>query len=62
VAVRTESDRATRIASDIWQRWRTGPWQWKQKHVRWYLEYRAAKYSPWTRYRYWLTVQRLLHV
>lgn len=58
--VRTECDRATWIAGDIWRRWRVGPWQWKQKHVRWYLECRAANYSNWTRYRYWLTIQRLL--
>ena len=60
-AVRTECDRSSQIARDIWHRWHVGPWQWKQKHVKWYLECRSVKSSRWTRYRYWLMVQRLLH-
>jgi len=59
-AVRVECERAARVACGIWRRWHVGPWQWKRKHVRWYLEYRTQKYSAWTRYRYWLTVERVL--
>lgn len=61
-AVRADCERASRIARAIWRRWQVGPWQWKSKHVRWFLEHRADKFSLWTRYRYWLTIERMLHV
>ena len=60
--VRTECERAARAAGVIWCRWQVGPWQWQQKHVRWFLEHRTKEYSAWTRYRYWLTVERTLRV
>lgn len=59
-AVTAECDRAARITSDIWKRWQVGPWRWQQKHVRWYLEHCTDTYSDWTRYRYWLTITRIL--
>ena len=60
--VRAECNRAARVAAAVWSQWQVGPWQWRCKHVRWFLEHRTAGYSAWTRYRYWLTVERLLHV
>jgi hypothetical protein len=57
-----ECNRAARVAAAVWSQWRVGPWQWQCKHVRWFLEHATARYSPWTRYRYWLTIERLLHV
>ena len=62
VTVRTECERAARAAAVIWCRWQVGPWQWQQKHIRWFLEHRTTEYSAWTRYRYWLTVERMLRV
>lgn len=59
---RSECSRAARIAAEVWSRWRVGPWQWQCKHVRWFLEHGTADYTGWTRYRYWLTIKRLLHV
>ena len=59
---RSECSRAARIAAGVWSRWRVGPWQWRCKHVRWFLEHGTADYTAWTRYRYWLTIERLLHV
>lgn len=60
VVVRRECQRAAGIAAVIWRRWHVGPWQWKSKHVRWFLEHRCDEYRAWTRYRYWLTIERLL--
>ena len=59
-AVTKECHRAAHIADEIWHRWRVGPGQWRQKHVRWVLEHRTDRLSHWTRYRYWLTVVRML--
>jgi len=60
VVVRRECQRAAGIAAVIWRRWHVGPWQWKCKHVRWFLEHHMSQYRGWTRYRYWLTLERLL--
>ena len=59
---KAECNRVARVAAEVWRQWRVGPWQWKCKHVRWFLEHRTAQYSPCIRYRYWLTVARLLHL
>lgn len=61
-SVRGECERGARVAAAIWTRWQVGPWQWQCKHVRWFLEHRTTHYGDWTRYRYWLTVERLLKV
>ncbi|ANO49987.1 hypothetical protein BA177_01015 [Woeseia oceani] len=58
--VHRECQRAAGIAAVIWRRWHVGPWQWKCKHVRWFLEHGMSQYQGWTRYRYWLTVEQLL--
>lgn len=60
VAVRRECQRAAAVAGVIWTRWHVGPWQWQCKHVRWFLEHHLNQYQGWTRYRYWLTIERLL--
>lgn len=60
--VRAECDRGGRVAAAVWQQWGVGPWQWRCKHIRWFLEHGSAGYRPWTRYRYWVTVKRLLQV
>ncbi len=52
--------RAQLIAERIWQRWHVGPWQWRLKHVRWFLERRTGHLRPGTRYKYWLTMVKVL--
>ncbi len=52
--------RARLIAERIWRRWHVGPWQWRLKHVRWFLERRTAHLRPWARYKYWLTMLKVL--
>ncbi|MFQ5760422.1 MAG: hypothetical protein ACE5HM_05550 [Acidiferrobacterales bacterium] len=61
-SVRVHLRRAHRIADCLWRRWHVGPWQWRLKHVRWFLEHRTAHLGPWARYRYWLTILKLLEV
>ena len=48
------------IAEGIWQRWQVGPWQWRLKHFRWFLERRTEHLRPWERYKYWLTMLKVL--
>lgn len=60
--VSAECDRAATAAAIIWRQWKVGPRRWRCKHVRWFLEHHTGSYSPWTRYRYWLTVERLLRL
>jgi len=58
--VRQHLARAQRLAQIIWQRWQVGPYQWRLKHLRWYLQERTDDYTTGTRYRHWLTVRLLI--
>ena len=58
--MRAHLHRAERIAEAIYRRWQVGPYQWRVKHVRWYLENRTDNLSPSARYRHWLTVRLLV--
>ncbi len=44
----------------IYRRWNVGPYQWRVKHVRWYLERMTRGLKPGTRYRHWLTIRVLM--
>jgi hypothetical protein len=44
----------------IYRRWQVGPYQWRVKHVRWYLEHITNGFKPSTRYRHWLTIRVLM--
>ncbi len=57
--VRAHVERAGRIGEAIWRRWQVGPYQWRAKHVRWFLTTQTDSLSPSTRYRYWLTIRAL---
>jgi hypothetical protein len=57
--VRGHVERAGRIGETIWLRWRVGPYQWRAKHLRWFLTTQTTDFSPSTRYRYWLTLRAL---
>ncbi len=59
--VRKHVDRAGRIAAAIWERWQVGPYQWRVKHLRWYLSACTRNYSSGTRYHYWLTIRTLVY-
>ncbi len=59
-SVREHLGRARLIAEGIWRRWHVGPWQWRLKHVRWFLEHRTEHLGPWARYKYWLTILKVL--
>ena len=58
--VRGHLARAAHIAQIIWRRWQVGPYQWRLKHVRWYLVEMTASCAHGTRYRHWLTLRALV--
>jgi hypothetical protein len=57
--VRAHLVRAAAIAATLYARWQVGPYQWRVKHLRWFLEHRIQHFEPSVRYRYWLTVRLL---
>ena len=59
-SVRQHLARSERIAQTIWRRWQVGPYQWRLKHLRWYLRERTGEFTSSTRYRHWLTVRLLI--
>lgn len=59
--VRSHLQRAEQIGKSIWRRWQVGPWQWQQKHIRWYLVNMLKDLTVSTSYRYWLTIRALLY-
>lgn len=55
--VRAHIKRGQRIASKIEERWKINePYQWKAKHLQWFLKAETAALSPATRYDYYRTV------
>ncbi|MCH9694159.1 MAG: hypothetical protein K0U72_06585 [Gammaproteobacteria bacterium] len=58
--VRQHLARSGHIAETIWRRWQVGPYQWRLKHLRWYLQECTNEYTCSTRYRHWLTVRLLV--
>ena len=59
--VKEHTQRAKRIAAIIWARFQVGPYQYQLKHLHWYLQTQTTHLKPATRYRYWLTIQNILH-
>ncbi|MCP4300150.1 MAG: hypothetical protein GY783_06180 [Gammaproteobacteria bacterium] len=59
-SVRQHLARGGHIAQTIWRRWQVGPYQWRLKHIRWYLQEHTGEYTNSTRYRHWLTVRLLI--
>ena len=58
--VKEHIDRAKRIAIAIWRRFQIGPYQYKHKHLRWYMEIYTKDLTPNTRYRHWLTIKHIV--
>ena len=58
--VRQHLARAGSIAQIVWRRWQVGPYQWRLKHLRWYLVECTNEHANGTRYRHWLTVRLLI--
>ena len=50
------------IAEQIWRRWQVGPYRWKLKNLRWYLEVKTKNFAPGTRYRHWLRIAEVILV
>lgn len=59
-SVRQHVARSGHIGDTIWRRWQVGPYQWRLKHLRWYLQECTAEYTASTRYQHWLTVRLLI--
>lgn len=59
-SVRQHLARCGYIADTVWRRWQVGPYQWRLKHLRWYLRERTNQYVGSTRYQHWLTVRLLI--
>ena len=59
--VKEHMDRAKRIAIAIWRRFQVGPYQYKHKHLRWYMEVCIRDLAPSTRYRHWLTTKSIVY-
>ena len=57
--VREHTRRAQNIAAIIWRQFQVGPYQYRVKHLRWYLETQTTHLKPATRYRYWLTTKNI---
>ena len=55
-----ECARAAKIAEIIQKRWACRPTKWRLKHVRWFLNHGVPATSAWGRYRYEVTLRRLL--
>jgi len=55
--VKEHTRRARRIAAAIWKRFQVGPYQYKLKHLKWYMDTQTCHLKPYTRYRYWLTLK-----
>jgi hypothetical protein len=51
--------RAQVVASQIWNRWQVGPYNWKEKHLHWFKETHSSKLSPTTAYRYELAMEAI---
>jgi hypothetical protein len=48
------------IAESLYAHWQVGAYQWRVKHLRWFLEHRTVQFEPSVRYRYWLTIRLLV--
>lgn len=51
---------AGQVAETIWKRWQVGIWQWRLKHLQWYLDFHLCDAAPSTRYNHWLSVKTVL--
>lgn len=52
---------AGQIAECVWKRWQVGPWQWRLKHITWYLDVAIKTSAPATRYRHWRAIRAVLY-
>lgn len=59
--VKERIDRAKRIAIAIWGRFQVGPYQYKLKHLRWYMDVCIIDLAPSTRYRHWLAIKDIVY-
>lgn len=58
--VKEHTRRAKRIAGTIWNRFQVGPYQYKLKHLKWYMDTQIQHLKPATQYRYGLTINSIV--
>lgn len=58
--VQEHSGRAQSMAATLWCQFNVGPYQYRVKHLHWYLITQTAHLKPATRYRYWLTTKNII--
>lgn len=51
---------AAAIAETLWRCQHVGPWQWRLKHLQWYLDGEARNLSASTRYDHWRAIRAVL--
>ena len=59
--VKEHLNRAKRIAAILYRQFQVGPYQYKVKHLRWYLITQTHQFKPATRYRHWLTIKYCIY-
>ena len=55
--VREHTKRALTIAEVLYRKFQVGPYQYKLKHLLWYIEIYKKDLATNTRYRHWLTIR-----
>lgn len=55
--VKEHAKRALQIADVLYRQFQVGPYQYRLKHLQWYLNIHIQPLSLVTQYRYWLTVR-----
>lgn len=55
--VKEHTNRALLIADVLYRQFQVGPYQYRLKHLQWYLNIHIKFLAPATQYRYWLTLR-----
>ena len=55
--VKEHTKRALTIADVLYRQFQVGPYQYKLKHLLWYIEVYKKDLAPNSRYRHWLTIR-----
>jgi hypothetical protein len=51
---------AKHVAERIWRSWQVGPWQWRLKHLEWYLDVEIGGLKASSRYDHWRAIRTIL--
>ena len=58
--VKEHTKRALQIADILYRQFQVGPYQYRQKHLKWYLNTHIQALTPASQYRHWLTLKIIL--